>query len=322
MRGSVVVSIFVVLLLFLGIYPAAALVAFDASAPQVITKGDPFTVRGSGFNGSSAAVWIIGKDYFDVRTVVLDGNSNFTLTIKPEETVKFPTGKYAVAVQDTGNDARMEIEPGHTVSGNLTIANRGKMIADIGPLDELPANAEPIATILAEGTQLQGVDDTFDIASFFVEEPGVDFAGVNDSSSNQLPAKQPGMPVSFEGTTNIRAGNILEASIRDVQNDLLVSTKNIPVMTDGDKNTWALNLNAPGLPQGEYSLTLGWSRLNTTDLGVAKFAVEGIPVPTTEPIASQQSEVPGPASNLPIPLILTISSVIVILIIAFTTMKK
>ena len=66
-----------------------------------------------------------------------------------------------VVIQDPGPDEKMQIEPGRSSYGNITIMNRGKKIADIGLPADLHANVEPVVEILDAGAALQGVDDTF-----------------------------------------------------------------------------------------------------------------------------------------------------------------
>ena len=315
------IAIAVLLLAFLAI-PVSANVTFISSTPQIITKGDPFTVHGSGIQTRSVAVWIIGKGYFDIRTVLTNEKRNFTLTIKSEETEKFPTGKYVIAVQEPGADGRMEIEPGKLGNGNLTIANRGKMIADIGPQENLPANARPIAEILHDAVNLQGVDDTFTTFSFFVEEPTVEFTGSSEGSEPRLPTSPPGERIPFTGLTNIAADDFLNANIQNLATGAPVSATKVLVIRGGDMNGWSFVLDAPGLPPGDYSLTMGWMRLNTTDLGSARFAVaEPGTAPTVTPVEStQQGGNTTPA--LPLPLIIIVSMVAVVLIITYATMKK
>ena len=81
----------------------------------------------------------------------------------------------AVVLQDPGPTGTMEIEPVDT-SGNLTIMNRGKIIARRGAVEDLPGNVQPVRLdTLLSAASLQGVDDTFVMEYFFVEEPAVHF---------------------------------------------------------------------------------------------------------------------------------------------------
>ncbi len=78
------------------VMPAAASVYYSSSVSQIITKGDSFTISGTGTKDGPVAIWIFGRNFFDVKTAIPERNGNFTLTIKPDETRKFSSGKYAV----------------------------------------------------------------------------------------------------------------------------------------------------------------------------------------------------------------------------------
>ena len=203
-------------------------------------------------------------------------------------------------------------------SGNITILNRGKKIADIGPYEDLPANVEPVVAILNAGAALQGVDDTFVSDYFFVEEPTVTFDQVTESG--QLPVQLAGNRIEFTGSTNVGIENSLEADVQDLASNTLVTKKTIPVTAGTETNQWYYDLQAPGLPVGQYSLTVSWKKSNLTGTSSAQFSVEEAgsvtepPIPTTTPNSNQGGE-------LPLPFIITGAMAIVIIIIFFTTQK-
>jgi hypothetical protein len=301
------------------VIPAAASVYFSSSAPQIITKGDTFSISGTDAKDGPVAIWIFGRNYFDVRTAIPERNGNFSLIVKPEETRKFSSGKYAVVIQDPGPDGNMQIEPGRSGSGNITILNRGRKIADIGPHENIQANVEPIVAILDAGAALQGVDDTFVSDYFFVEEPTVTFDQV--TGNDQLPVQVTGDRILFTGTTNVGVENSLDAAIRDLATNTLITTKKIPIDAGTETNRWSYDLQSPGLPAGQYSLTVGWLKSNATGTASAQFSVEKTGTvtepqgPTTTPGSKQEED-------LPLPLIITGAMAIVIIIILFTTQKR
>jgi hypothetical protein len=311
-------AILIIVITFM-VMPAAGSVTFSSSAPQVITKGDTFSIFGTDAKNGPVAIWIFGRNFFDVKTVIPERNGNYTLTIKPDETRKFSSGKYAVVVQDPGPDGKMQIEPGRSSTGNITILNRGKKIADIGPQADLHANVEPIVEVLNNGAALQGVDDSFFTDYFFVEEPSIIFDQLTGNS--QLPVQITGNRIAFTGSTNVGVENSLHADIRDLTTDTLVTTKMIPVIAGDEMNRWSYEIQAPGLPTGQYFLTVGWTKSNVTGTGSASFPVEKAGVVTQVP---GSTETPGQkqGEDLPIALIITGAMAIVIIIILYTTQKK
>jgi hypothetical protein len=301
------------------VIPAAASVSFSSSAPQIITIGDTFSISGTDAMNGPIAIWIFGRDYFDVKTAIPDRNGNYSLVIKSDETREFSSGKYAVVIQDPGPDGKMQIEPGRSGSGNITVLNRGRKIADIGPQEDIQANVEPVVAILEAGAGLQGVDDIFVSDYFFVEEPTVTFDQI--AGNGELPAQATGNRIIFNGSTNIGLENSLDAVVRDLGTNTLVLTKTIPISTGTDTNRWSYDLQSPGLPEGRYSLTIGWTKSNVTGTGYAYFSVENAgrvtepPGPITTPGSKQGEE-------LPLPLIITGALAIVIIIILFTTQRR
>ena len=301
------------------VIPVAASVNFSTSVPQVITKGDTFFITGTDAKNGPVAVWIFGGNYFAVRTVIPERSGDFSLAIKPDETRKFSSGKYAVVLQDPGPDGKMQIEPGKSATGNITILNRGKKIADIGPQEDLHANVEPVVEILEHGATLQGVDDTFVSDYLFVEEPVISFDKI--ARDGMLPVQITGEPISFSGTTNVGTENSLHADIRDEATNTLITTKMILVVPGGAMNHWSYELLSPGLPEGHYFLTVGWTKSNITGTGSAGFSVEN-PSPQTQqpgPVGTPNTK---PGDELPIPLIIISAMMIVVIIIIYSTLRK
>lgn len=301
--------------------PAAAEVYYHASLPQIITKGDTFSVSGTGAVNGTVALWVIGRDYFDVRSSSPDRHGNFSFFFKPTETEKFKSGQYVVVLQDPGPSGTMEIEPGHDSSGNLTIMNRGKIIARLGAQEDLKANVRSEADELLSSATLQGVDDSFLAGYFFVEEPAVHFDTIIPASGSRLPDVISGDGFRFTGTTNLGAENILRAEIRNADTNIPVTAKDIPITPGSSVNSWNYGIDAPGLEAGHYTITVGWTRSNTTGTGTALFTVKGadnpshvVPPPTQGPV------------NVPLPrgldTLLIIGIIVVFAVVVYTLGRK
>ncbi len=314
-------AIIIVLVAFM-VTPVAASVYYTSSAHQIITKGDTFSVSGTSAKNGPVALWIIGKNYFDTLAVTPDRYGNFSVTIKPTVTEKFSSGQYAIVIQDPGPNGRMEIEPGTDSNRNLTIMNRGKIIERIGARQDLKGNVQPVVAVLMEAANLQGVDDTFLPEYFFVEEPSVQFDQVISVTKSQISDQFSGERLFISGTTNMGPENNLRAHIYNSDTNALITSNTIPILVGSQVNRWSYQIEAPGLPQGNYFLTMGWTKSNTTSTGLAYFAVvnHGSPLPS-------QPENPGTEKavlqdEFPTLLFITISMVLIIILIIFSVGKK
>ncbi|MDD4137058.1 MAG: hypothetical protein PHT99_04075 [Methanoregula sp.] len=303
------------------VLPAAAAVYYQASTPQIIAMGDAFSVSGTGATNGTVALWVIGRDTFEIRSVAPDRHGNFSLFFKPSETLKFKSGQYAVVLQDPGPSGTMEIEPGRDSSGNLTIMNRGKIIARLGAEEDLKGNVQKETDMLTSAAGLQGVDDAFLVEYFFVEEPAVHFDQLIPASGSRLPDQVSGEGFLFTGTTNMGTENTLQAELRNANTNAPVTAKIIPIIPGSSLNSWRYGIEEPGLEPGNYFLSVGWTKSNTTGTGTAQFAVKK--VPGTVPPA------PGPttaAGNIPLPQgldnLLIIGIIVVFAVVVYTVSKK
>lgn len=301
--------------------PVTASIYYTSSAPHIITKGDTFSVSSTIAKNGPVVIWIIGKDFFDTLPVTPDRNGNFSITLKPTATEKFSSGQYAVVIQDPGKNGRMEIEPGTESNGNLTIMNGGKIIEKIGALQDLEGNVKPVVDALMDTANLKGVDDSFLFEYFIVEEPSVLFDHLTPDPETQLSNHMAGERLVISGTTNMGPENYLRTHIYNRDTNALVISNTIPITAGRENNYWTYELNAPGLPQGNYYITVGWTKSNTTSTGMANFAVvkPGTALPPPE---NKGMEKVVPLDEFPTFLFLTISMVLIIILIIFAVGKK
>ena len=258
--------------------PATASVAFTTSVPQTLAKGDTFTISGTGAQNGSVIVWVIGRNYFDTISTVSDTNGNFTRAILPDETSRFSSGQYAVVIQDPGANGRPEIGYHVDAAGNISFLNRQTVLEDIGPKQGIKANAEPVARILVEGAALPGTDDILTPYYFFIEEPSVNFDQEPSTvPEGQLPNVTVGERITIRGTTNMGVENLLHADLRNLDTNSLIGSRTIPVTTRDRLNQWSFELDTAGLLPGEYFVTVGWMKSNTT--GTGSTIVRVIPEP-------------------------------------------
>lgn len=301
--------------------PTSAAVYYSASTPQIITKGDAFSVSGTGAENGTVALWIIGRNYFEVRSTAPDRHGNFSFFIKPTETEKFSTGMYAIVLQDPGPSGTMEIEAGKDTSRNLTIMNRGKIIVRLGAKEDLPGNVQDEAEDLVSSATLQGVDDTFVLEYFFVEDPAVHFNEIIPASGSRLPDSTSGHALRITGTTNMGTENALVAELRRAGSGAPVLSKDLPISYGRSLNTWSYQLDEPGLEAGNYEISVGWSKTNKTGNGLAWFTVRPEEVQRAPP-----EIIPTNSGDIPLPkgldTLLILGMIFVFAVVIYTVGKK
>ncbi len=293
--------------------PATAGVYFTSSAPGIITKGDPFSISGTGAVNGTVGIWIIGRDHFEVLTNAPDRHGNFSITIRPSATDEFSSGQYVVLYQDPGKGGIREIEGGTDVNGSLVILNRGKIVARLGPRQDLGENIREVSEQIQSTSSLPGIDDTFQAEYFFVQKPAIFFDKLIPASGFRLPDQITGERISISGTTNIGKENTLITEIRTRNTNEIVTSRNVPVMAGDPMNTWTWDLDSPGLPPGDYELDVGWEKSNIFSNGT--FTVK-YPVPPSSP--------PGKPVDVKIPRqddftfpVLVVCSLIVLAIVLY-----
>jgi hypothetical protein len=318
MRSDRCEAVLIILLLLSLMTPVTASVYFSSSAPGIITKGDTFSVSGTGAGNGTVRIWIIGRDHFEGLTTAPDRHGNFSVMVKPSATEKFSSGRYVVIFQDPGHGGLMEIEPGTEINGNPAIMNRGKIIAKLGPRQELGGNIVTIVQELLSASAIPGVDDTFVPAYFFVEEPAVHIDQIIPASGSRLPDMTSGERIFFSGTTNVGIANFLHAEIHNADTNEPPIVKTIPVLAGREINTWSYVIEAPGLPPGNYNLKVCWTESNAHGSGV--FTVRN-PLPPT-PLPANLPVGKRPASDdLTFPLLVG-SALLVIAIVLYATGRK
>ncbi|MDP3564061.1 MAG: hypothetical protein Q8R70_06180, partial [Methanoregula sp.] len=126
----------------------------------------------------------------------------------------------------------------------------------------------------------------------------------------------------ISGTTNMGSENYLRTHIYNRDTNGLIISDTIPIITGNKVNHWSYQIEAPGLPQGDYYLTVGWKKANTTSTGVANFAVVNPDTPVPSPPGKPGSDPAVPHDDFPTFLFITISMVLIIILIIFAVGKK
>jgi hypothetical protein len=306
--------VILVLLLAIIATPVTAAVYFTTSATGIITKGDPFSMSGTGAVNGTVGLWIVGRDHFEILTIAPDRYGNFSITIKPSATDRFSSGQYAIIYQDPGASGILEIEGGTDINGNLAVMNRGKIVARLGPRQGLGGNVRMVVDQILNTSSIPDIDDTFQAEYFFVEEPAVHFDKLIPASGFRLPDQITDERIIISGTTNIGTENSLITEIRTRNTNELVTVKTIPVTAGHRMNTWTWDLDAPGLPPGDYELTVGWAKSNTTGKGL--FTVKYPAQPSSSPGMPPNGNIPPQDYGYTFP-VLVVCSLIVLAIVLY-----
>lgn len=296
--------------------PVSAAVYFSTSAPGIITKGDSFIVSGTGAVNGTVGIWIVGRDHFEVLTTLPDRHGNFSVTIRPSATDRYSSGQYAIFFQDPGKSGVLEIEGGTDVDDNLVVMNKGKIVARLGHRQDLGENIKPAAGQILEVSSLPGVDDIFLVRYFFVEEPAIYFSRLIPASGFRLPDKIAGDRISIPGTTNRGTENMLNTEIRSQHTNEIVTVKTIPVMAGGPMNTWTWDLDAPGLPPGDYEITVMSEKSNTS--AKALFSVKQSLSPTNPAGGNPPPESPqAPDNDITFPVFMAATLIVLAIVLYY-----
>jgi hypothetical protein len=308
-------AVIVVLLLAIIAAPVTAAVYFTTSAPGIITKGDTFSISGTGAVNGTVGVWIVGRDHFEVLTTAPDRHGNFSITLKPSATDSFSSGQYAIVFQDPGASGVLEIEGGTDVNDNLVVMNRGKIVTRLGHRQDLGENIRPAVGQILSSSFIPGMDDIFQEEYFFVEEPAVFFNNLIPASGFRLPDQIMGERIVITGTTNIATENTISTEIRTRNTKELVTIKTIPVISGYPMNTWTWDLDAPGLPPGDYELTVGWLKSNITVMGV--FTVKYPDPPSSLPAGKPVDEKIPRQDDYTFPVLVACSLIVLAIVLYY-----
>jgi hypothetical protein len=319
MRSPKNFAVIAIILLTILIPQASATISPITSQHDTIVTGDTVTFIGSGATNGTVAIWVMGRDYFAIKTVEPDKKGNFTLVIKPEDTRTYSSGQYAFLLLDPGSNNAIEIEPLVWDEG-IKIALRGKIITDIGKKEDLPALIGPKVDTIITAAKIPGVDDIITPYFFYVETPSIHFDGLSGSGSQSwLPKQTTGEKIEITGTTNMGVENQLHVEIRNMSSRALITSGNIPVAEGPNLNRWSYTLAAPGLPAGDYSIRIGRQNWGTSETATALLTIEGHNLsPAQSPGGSPGF---GQDFGVLVPIFISIGALGVIGIIIIASMK-
>jgi len=303
--------------------PAFAGVTAVTSGPQTIVKADTVNLTGTDATNGTMALWIVGRNYFNLLTTEPDKKGNFIFTIKPDETNRFSSGQYALIIQDPGADRTFEITP-LLWSDGIRVADQGKVLTNLGDKSSFKADIGPVAGAILNASSVSGTDDIFTPYYFSVEEPSVRFNRADPANGMKLPNQTTGESILITGTTNMGPENDLTVEIRNATDRTRVTSRSIPVEEGSNTNQWTYTLDAPGLAAGEYIVTVGQQKYTTIGessarLTILEYRIAGSP---TTPVLPELPVATGDFYSLVLPLIISFAALIIIGIIMIVSLRK
>ncbi|MFA5332451.1 MAG: hypothetical protein WC342_08740 [Methanoregula sp.] len=264
------------ILMLMVIVPVAAVsVSFSTSYPQTLAKGDHFTVNGTGAENGTVALWVIGSNYFGRTAIPVVSGGTFSCSLDPSETRNFSSGQYAFIIQDPGSNRNFEIGASMYGESNITLTDQGNVYADIGPAANFRASVRAEVDRITSSVNRSGVDDSFAPYYFFIEEPAVHF---DNAQGSVLENVTYGAPMVISGTTNMGAENPLDVRILSADTMQPVYSGTIAILPGSRENTWQFEVGPETIPPGDYFVTVGWQKSNTTGNGMAQVKIVEAPV--------------------------------------------
>lgn len=147
-------------------------------SPVTVTKGQPFTVRGTAEgNPPSVQIWIIGNNYNSRSMVPVSPDSSFKYTAPNEVVSQLASGQYFIVVQHPMQNNTFDID----VNGDfVTLNNRMNLFRIAGPGSLQGSDAAD--ALSAAMSDHKAHDDTYTIVPFQVTAPASADAGVSISA--------------------------------------------------------------------------------------------------------------------------------------------
>lgn len=305
--------------------PVSAAVTAQTSVPQTIVKADSFTLSGTGAQNGTMTLWIIGRNYFDTKSVTPEKKGNYSFVLKPEETNKFSTGQYAFVIQDPGADSTVQIAPLLWADG-IRVANNGKVLVNLGEKSDFGADISPVVGVLLNNSAVSGSDDIFTPYYFNVYDPSIRFNKVHPSPvGDKLEDQATGEEILVTGTTNLGTENQLNVVVRNSTSGEIVTSRLVPVEAGSSENRWFYKLDAPGLQPGTYTITVSGEKYTTSGSASAQITIleyrlaNPTRVTQTSPINVSDDAMDF---NVLLPLVISFAALIIIGLIMLVSLRK
>jgi PGF-CTERM protein len=306
----------------------------SATASQsTVAKGDRIFITGTAEGQpSSVQIWIMGKNFFTLKSASVNADASFSYEVRQEVTKSLSSGQYFVVVQHPMQNNKFDVNaiastvPGSTdvwvynlqlqntqTVGAPTVQNATK-IFKLGGAGSLQGS--DAAEALAEGINDANVDDTYTKLQFLIEEPVIRIDPIGD--------KHVGDKFTITAQTNLAVDDevlvqVYSSSFKPTQKsqsgEFSGATGTIKV-TKGDSglNKLSFDVDSSTFKPDEYIVTenaviqddaTGTALFNVLEGAAPTVATTAVPttavvtavpttvVPTTAPTAAPTTKSPG-----------------------------
>lgn len=155
-----------------------------STSSSTVAQGDPIKIIGTaeGEPSPGIQVWVLGKNYYNVKSQSVNSDASFLYEIKGSTTKELATGQYFVVVQHPMQNDKFDIVTSteadyHVWVKNLQL-NNGMKIFKLGGSGSLQGS--DAAQALIEAISDPNVDDTYTKFQFLVETPYIYITPITD----------------------------------------------------------------------------------------------------------------------------------------------
>jgi len=192
------------------VYATASIVLKEpfvtASASQnIITRGDPFYIRGTAEGHVSLIqIWIFGERFHLIDQVPIKENALFEYKITKELSQQLIEGQYFAIIQHPMLNKEFDVYPDPLKTYVMTdYPKKGTIVFSL----EGPAAKQGVEATMAviEALSNPNIDDIFTKLSFIIENPSINIENIGN--------KKVGDTFTITGTTNLLDGQALKFSL-------------------------------------------------------------------------------------------------------------
>ena len=255
----------------------------STSGSATISNGDPVYINGiaTGHPQNGLQVWFVGYNTAKISTVTVNADNTYSYELKSADTQNLASGQYIVIVQHPMMNGQFDIvySPADDKVVNKQLGN-GMSIFQLtsgGSLQSTDA-----ASALMRAINSQNVDDTFAMASFYINPPQALISPIGDH--------RVGDKFTISGSTNLAVGDKLQVDVYSSsftptsksQSGEYSGASGVVEVKQGSNgyNQWSFDIDASGFKPDEYMVKVSGIIQDVT--GSTTFNILQSPPATTQ----------------------------------------
>jgi hypothetical protein len=250
---------------------AQGLAIFIPDRGPVIAKGDPLLISGATDSQDPLEVWILGRYHFEVKTLSRNRNGEIAVLIPEAATAQWESGPLFVLIHQPGENGRFEIT-GNDTGGMISVREKESVVfsENAGSFDGY--RLTELAGLLERLQGRPGMDDSFSVLPFFLEEPSVHF---DRETAFFLEGYHAGGPIRITGTTTIAPHVALTVRVIEMSSGNSVLSGRAVITRGTDANVWGVTLDGRSLLPEEYVITAGRTDRDRRETSTALLPLTG-----------------------------------------------